>query len=81
MAQTSGSERQGSTYHGRGVSASRLVVGGILRRAGFWGTVGLPFVALGVLLTQPPGWVSMLLAVLLLNGFAVLAGHCHNREC
>lgn len=81
MAQANGSEGTDRTHRERGVSAGRQVAGHAVRRAGFWGTVGLPFLAVGILLAQPHGWLPLLVAVFLLNGIAVLAGHCYSREC
>lgn len=82
MPEASGSGEPGErTYRERGVSAGRLLARGALTRAGFWGTVTLPFVAVGILITQPPGWLPLLFAVFLLNGVAVFAGHCYSRDC
>lgn len=59
----------------------RLLAGRALRRVGFWATVVLPFAALGILAVQPRGWLSLLGAVFLVNGLAVVVGHCYGREC
>lgn len=82
MAQANGSGEKGAaTYSNRGLSAGRAIVGHVFRRAGFWGTVTLPLIALGLLAVQPSGWLPLLVAVFLLNGVALFAGHCYSREC
>lgn len=82
MAQANGSgENRNGTYFDRGRSVGRIVVGRVFRATGFWATVTLPFLALGLLAVQPRGWLPLLIAVFLLNGVALFAGHCYSREC
>lgn len=59
---------------GRG--ARRLV-----RGAGFWSTVVMPFVALALLVVQPTGVLPLLAGVFLANVVGAVAGHCYGREC
>lgn len=64
-----------------GVDAVGLVASRLLEAGGFWSAVVLPFVAVGLLAVQPSGWEPLLVAVFVANAVAVLAGHCHGREC
>lgn len=59
---------------GRG--ARRLV-----RGAGFWSAVLMPFVALVLLVVQPAGWLPLVAGVFLANVVGAVAGHCYGREC
>jgi hypothetical protein len=81
MAQANSGEQGNTTYRNRGRSAGRALVGHVFRRVGFWATVTLPLIAIGLLAVQPSGWLPLLVAVFLLNGVALFAGHCYSREC
>lgn len=81
MAQANSGEQGTTTYINRGRSAGRALVGHVFRRTGFWATVTLPLIAIGLLAVQPSGWLPLLVAVFLLNGVALFAGHCYSREC
>jgi hypothetical protein len=82
MAQANSSGDGGDgTYHEAAVSTGRLLAGRVFRRVGFWATVTLPFVALGLLAVQPRGWLPLLLAAFFLNGVSLFAGHCYSRDC
>lgn len=62
-------------------SGVRRLSGMFFRQVSFWGAIVLPFVALALLVTQPPWWPTLLVVVFLINGVAVYAGHCHGMEC
>lgn len=73
---------------GRGVSSSRPEVrfllvglGFVARSVGFWSAIVLPFVAIALLVAQPPGWLAGVGVVFALNVAALYLGHCHDRGC
>ena len=72
----------------RDVSSSRPAVrfllaglGSVARSVGFWSAIVLPFVAIALLVAQPPGWLAGVGVVFALDAAALYLGHCHDRSC
>lgn len=53
----------------------------VLRGAGFWSAIVLPFVAFVLVVVQPDGWTPLLGGVVGAYVVGALAGHCYGLEC
>ena len=66
---------------GAAVGAAGRAVRRFLLGDGFRSSDVLPFVASGLLVVRPIGWLPLLAAVFAANVVGALAGHCYSREC